>query len=47
MSLISKSGPRAETVAGESFAAIRTPGLVAVKNLEKFGERLRLRSGMQ
>jgi hypothetical protein len=34
MFLISKSGPKAETVAGESSSAIRTTGLVKVKILE-------------
>jgi len=29
--LISKSGPKAETVAGESSSAIRTTGLVKVR----------------
>jgi len=38
MFLISKSGPRAETVAGESSSAIRTIGLGKVKVLGKLGE---------
>jgi hypothetical protein len=36
--LISKSGPKAETVAGESSSAMRTIGLGKVKILGKLGE---------
>jgi hypothetical protein len=38
MFLISKSGPRAETVAGESSSAMRTIGLGKVRFLGKLGE---------